>query len=196
LAQEGGAANELERARKAAEEGRLIRAAAGGSSVAFEELYRRHVGRVHGLCLRMTAHLETAEDCTQETFVQAWRNLARFEGRSGVATWLHRIAVNAVLAHRRRRIELLGQEDSAEAEAAERLADDRAGDPSGGRDLEAAIAGLPAAARDVLVLVGVYGYTHDEAAAMLGIASGTSKAQLHRARRLLADRLGWTEGCA
>jgi RNA polymerase sigma-70 factor (ECF subfamily) len=190
---EAAAVSEFERARAAAEERRLVQAAAGGSAQAFEQLYRLHVAHVHGLCLRMTSHRETAEDCTQEAFVQAWRNLPRFESRSGCGTWLHRIAVNAVLAQRRRRVERLGDEDSVDAEVADTLADVRASDPATSRDLEAAIASLPAGARHVLVLVGIYGHSHEEAAAMLGIAVGTCKAQLHRARQLLGARLGDAE---
>lgn len=183
------AGTELDRARRAAEERRLVEEAVRGSTAAFEELYRLHVGRVHGLCLRMTAQRETAEDCTQEAFVQAWRNLPRFEARSGFGTWLHRIAVNAVLTHRRRRGESLAAAASIEDEAAELVEDTAAADPILLGDLETAVASLPAGARHVLVLAGVYGYSHEETAAMLGIAVGTCKAQLHRARQLLGRRL-------
>jgi RNA polymerase sigma-70 factor (ECF subfamily) len=189
----GEVGDELERAREAAAERRLVVAAVGGSPAAFEELYRRHAARVYGLCLRMTGHVATAEDCTQDAFVQAWRNLARFETRSAFGTWLHRIAVNAVLQHARRRQESLGAEDSAEREVADFLPDSSAADPGRARDLEAAIASLPTGARHVLVLVGVQGYSHEEAAQLLGIAVGTCKAQLHRARALLGARLGMTE---
>lgn len=181
--------DELQRAREAVEERRLVLAAADGSSTAFEALYRRHVPRIYALCLRMTGHVATAEDCTQETFIQAWRNLPRFETRSAFGTWVHRIAVNAVLQHGRRRHETLGAEDSAEREVGETLPDLQAADPGAGRDLEDAIAALPTGARHVLVLVGVYGHSHEEAAQWLGIAVGTCKAQLHRARALLAARL-------
>jgi RNA polymerase sigma-70 factor (ECF subfamily) len=184
------AVDEVQRARDAAEERRLVTAAADGSARAFEALYRQHVGRTYALCLRMTGHAATAEDCTQEAFVQAWRNLSRFETRSAFGTWLHRIAVNAVLQHTRRRRETLGAEDSIEREVAEVLVDTSTTDPGRGRDLEAAIASLPPGARHVLVLVGVYGHTHEEAADMLGVAVGTCKAQLHRARGLLSARLG------
>jgi len=183
------AESELDRVRRAAEERRLVEDAAGGSQVAFERLYRLHVNRVHGLCLRMTAQRETAEDCTQEAFVQAWRSLDRFERRSSFGTWLHRIAVNAVLAHQRRRVESLGAEASAEESMAETHADAAAHDHVLGGDLEAAIASLPAGARHVLVLAAIHGYSHEETAAMLGIAVGTCKAQLHRARQLLEARL-------
>ena len=168
-------------------------AAAGGSSAAFEALYRRHSAHIYGLCLRMTGQHHTAEDCVQEAFVQAWRALPRFETRSAFGTWLHRIAVNTVLQQVRRRSESLGAEDSIEREVADVLADHATVDPGRSRDLESAIAGLPPGARHVLVLVGIYGHTHEEASQLLGIAVGTCKAQLHRARALLGARLGETE---
>ena len=185
----GGDVDELDRARQAAEERKLVAAAAGGSSGAFEALYRRHAPRVYGLCLRMTGHHHTAEDCVQEAFVQAWRNLPRFETRSAFGTWLHRIAVNSVLQQARRRSEQLGGVDSVEREVADVLEDRTAADPGRARDIEAAIATLPPGARHVLVLAGIYGYSHEESASMLGIAVGTCKAQLHRARALLGAQL-------
>ena len=187
------AENDVERARDAAEERRLVAEAVGGSTPAFEALYRRHAGRVHALCLRMTGHVATAEDCTQEAFIQAWRHLPRFETRSAFGTWLHRIAVNAVLQQARRQHEVLGSEDTVEREVADVLGDPAATDPGRTRDLEAAIASLPPGARHVLVLVGLYGHSHEEAAGMLGVAVGTCKAQLHRARALLGARLDGRE---
>lgn len=168
-----------------AEESGMLTAAAGGDRGAFERLYRRHVGRVHGLCLRLTGQRETAEDCVQDTFVQAWRGLGRFEGRSAFTTWLHRIAVNAVLSRRRGLAQTLEITVEALPNDLERTGMDAA--PP--LDLEAAILALPERARHVLVLVGIYGFSHAEAAESLGIAVGTSKAQFHRARRLLAAQL-------
>lgn len=183
------AVDEVQRARDVAEERKLVAAAVDGSSRAFEALYRRHAARTYALCLRMTGQAATAEDCTQDAFVQAWRHLPRFETRSSFGTWLHRIAVNVVLQQVRRRRESLGAADSVEREVAEVLEDRHAADPAQSRDLEAAITSLPPGARHVLVLVGIYGHTHEEAADMLGIAVGTCKAQLHRARALLGARL-------
>jgi RNA polymerase sigma-70 factor (ECF subfamily) len=188
--QAGAVVDELQRARDAAAERQLVAAAAAGSTAAFEQLYRRYAARVHALCLRMTGNVATAEDCVQEAFVQAWRNLGQFETRSAFGTWLHRIAVNTVLQQARRRRETLGEADSIEREVADRMADPLAEDPARDRDLEAAIAALPAGARHVLVLVGVYGHSHEEASQLLGVAVGTCKAQLHRARALLSARLG------
>jgi len=191
----GGAdESEFERARRIVDERRLVEAAVSGSVAAFESLYRLHLGRVYGLCLRMTGHRETAEDCAQEAFIQAWRNLPRFQARASFGTWLHRIAVNAVLGQARRRSERVGKDASIEDELADTLADGSVGDTGAGMDVEAAIARLPPGARHVLVLAGVYGYSHEETADMLGVAVGTCKAQLHRARQLLGRRLAAEEG--
>lgn len=164
----------------------LIERARKGDSRAFERLYRDHVGRVNGLCLRMTRNPDVAADCTQDAFIKAWKALPRFEARSSFSTWLHRIAVNTVLERRRgpAKAEIL-VEDSTVYEEAVSVFDS----PVEEEELEAAIDSLPQGARDALVLCGVYGYEHSEAASMLGIAVGTCKAQLHRARGLLKDRL-------
>jgi RNA polymerase sigma-70 factor (ECF subfamily) len=154
----------------------------------FEDLYRAHLGQVYGLCLRLTGQPALAEDCTQECFIAAWRALPRFEGRSQLSTWLHRIAVNTVLAQRRRRPSDAMREADGMDEIAEQVPG--AEEAAGTVDIEAALDRLPQGARDVVVLVGVYGHSHEEAANMLGIATGTSKAQLHRGRRLLAQQLG------
>jgi len=172
------------------DEDALVARARRGDPGAFELLYREHAGRVHGLCLRMTGQREAAEDCTQEAFLNAWRALPGFELRSSFSTWLHRIAVNTVLARGRspmRRLESpLAGADGEDLD----FEDTRQGDPAAPIDLERAIASLPEGARHVLVLYGVYGHTHEEAATMLGIAVGTCKAQLHRARQLLRERMG------
>jgi RNA polymerase sigma-70 factor (ECF subfamily) len=168
-------------------EAEWVERARHGDRSAFEHLYRAYSGRVYGLCLRLTREASTAEDCTQETFISAWRNLGRFEGRSALGTWLHRIAVNVALARGRRvQLEIVPPpEESDRAEAFGGVIDD----DTPPLDVEKAIGTLPEGARHVLVLYGLYGYTHEEAADMLGIAVGTCKAQLHRARRLLRERL-------
>jgi len=154
---------------------------------AFESLYRMHIDKVYGLCLRMTGIVAEAEDCAQETFIQAWNKLDRFRGDSAFATWLHRIAVNAVLGRMRKskreqdRIQVATEVSASVASAA--------ADTGELRDLADAVDRLPQGARHVFVLYAVYGYSHNEAGKMLGIAPGTSKAQLHRARRLLAQQL-------
>jgi RNA polymerase sigma-70 factor (ECF subfamily) len=170
----------------------LVQRACGGDTRAFERLYRQHIGSVYGLCLRLTRDRAAAEDCAQEAFFNAWRALKRFETRSSFGTWLHRIAVNVVLSRRRTA--------AARAEMAQLpldTTDESAGAPGEWtldtpvevREIEDAVGALPEGARDALVICGIYGYSHGEAAQMLGVAEGTCKAQLHRARALLRARL-------
>jgi RNA polymerase sigma-70 factor (ECF subfamily) len=168
------------------DERRLTERARRGDQAAFEAIYRAHVSRVYGLCLRMLQDPAAAEDCTQEAFISAWRNLPAFEGRSRLGTWLHRIAVNAVLGRTRRKEPVVHAAEPEEMPSAEVPV---LADALDVLDLEQLIATLPIGARHVLVLQGVYGYTHEETAEFLGIAVGTCKAQLHRARRLLSERL-------
>jgi RNA polymerase sigma-70 factor (ECF subfamily) len=153
---------------------------------AFEALYRLHVDKIYGLCLRMTGNVSEAEDCTQEAFIQAWMKIAKFRGDSAFATWLHRIAVNAVLGRIRKSKR---EQDRIQAVSNVEPARVATGDTGELRDLAKAVDRLPERARHVFVLNAVYGYSHAEAAGMLGIAAGTSKAQLHRARRLLMQQL-------
>jgi RNA polymerase sigma-70 factor (ECF subfamily) len=165
----------------------------------------------------MTRDTALAEDCTQETFVNAWRALDRFETRSSLATWLHRIAVNVALGKRRKAMPVVASSEDIEVEEGAshatpgRSREGRPGPTPSGRmpaqeeavetewtletplevkEIETAIGQLPEGARDVLVLYAIYGYSHAETAQMLGVAEGTCKAQLHRARGLLRDRLG------
>jgi RNA polymerase sigma-70 factor (ECF subfamily) len=169
-------------------EGALVQRASKGDVRAFERLYREHVGRVYGLCLRMTRDPAMAEDCTQEAFINAWKALARFETRSSLATWLHRIAVNVALAKRRKASVVLESTSDNDGEVIE--SDWTLETPLEVNEIEVAIERLPEGARDVLVLHALYGYSHLETAEMLGVAEGTCKAQLHRARSLLRDKLG------
>ena len=166
----------------------VVERARAGDEAAFETLYRRNVGRVYGLCLRMLGEPVAAEELTQDVFVRAWEKLSLFRGDSAFSTWLHRLAVNVVLQHLRSR---------KRREARVRLTDDLttlAGSvgpvPVGKRmDLAKALDTLPAGARRVFVLHDIEGYKHAEIADMTGTAVGTSKAQLHRARKLLREVL-------
>lgn len=153
---------------------------------AFEALYRLHVDRVYGLCLRMTGNVSEAEDCTQEAFIQAWNKLELFRGDSAFGTWLHRIAVNSVLGRMRKSKR---EQDRIQVAAETFLSPLSEADTGELQDLTDAVDRLPAGARHVFVLHAVYGYSHEETGNMLDIAAGTSKAQLHRARRLLAQQL-------
>jgi RNA polymerase sigma-70 factor (ECF subfamily) len=166
-------------------EGALVQRACAGDTRAFERLYREHSGRVYGLCLRMTRDAQLAEDCTQDTFINAWRALAKFETRSSLSTWLHRIAVNVSLAKRRKSPQVEPVPEDDEGVATQWTVET----PVEVQEIESAIGALPDGARDALVLHALYGYSHGEAAQMLGIAEGTCKAQLHRARKLLRERL-------
>jgi len=172
-------------------DGSLVRAARDGDMRAFEALYRRHAGRVHGVIARLVGgHGARAEDLAQDAFVRAWQALPAYRFESAFGTWLHRLAVNTALMDlraRRSRPQLDGDEDAFEG-----LGDvDSAGHVTAlSMDLERAVATLPPRARAVLVLHDVEGWKHEEIAVELGMAVGSSKAQLHRARGLLRTRLG------
>ena len=166
--------------------------AASGDRQAFERLYRRHVNRVFSLCARMVGDRTRAEELTQDVFVRAWEKLELFRGESSFATWLHRLTVNVVLNERKTE----GRRRSRFEEADEENGMDgytgvvgSALPPGDLLDLEEAIARLPTGARRVFTLHDVEGYTHEEIAEMLGVTTGATKAQLHRARRLLRERL-------
>jgi len=165
-----------------------VRAAAGGDRAAFQRLYRQHVGRVYGAVYRLAGYDHArAEDLTQEAFVRAWQKLDSFRGQSAFGTWLYRLAVNVALMDIRARgadpVGYIAGDDLPEAGDTPFCAAER-------EELERAIARLPPRARAVLVLHDVEGWRHEEIGAELGMAVGSSKAQLHRARGLLRKVLG------
>lgn len=168
----------------------LAMRAAKADMVAFEQLYRRHHRRVHGVIMRLVGQASArAEDLTQEAFVRAWQALPGFRHESSVSTWLHRLAVTTALMELRSRRSRPLQDD--DEDTFDQLSTpDTAGNAVLGRDLERAVATLPARARAVLVLHDVEGWKHAEIATELGMAVGSSKAQLHRARGLLRTRIG------
>jgi len=181
------AANDAEAARAA--EAADIAGARGGDARAFERLYRVHVDRVFSLCVRMSGDRALAEELTQDCFVRAWERSASFRGESAFGTWLYRLAVNVVLNARKtagRARKRFVTEDGDEEPSGERATQRN---PGTIMDLEGAVASLPPGARRVFVLHDVQGYRHEEIAEMLGITSGGSKAQLHRARLLLRGAL-------
>lgn len=161
--------------------------AAAGDALAFERLYHRHAGRIFSLARRMI-NPEEAEDATQAVFIRAWEKLGSFRGEAAFGTWLHRLAVNVMLARRER----LGVERKRflEDEAAVDRLRTRPARLELSMDFEEAVGRLPEGARRVFVLHDVEGYKHEEIAGMLGIVPGTSKAQLHRARMALR---GWLD---
>lgn len=168
-------------------ESELIAKAASGDVSAFESLYRTHSARVYGLCLRLTGREAEAQDCAQEAFIKAWRQLSGFRGDSSLGSWLHRIAVNVVRDKRRR--EHREENYLALVASTAQGPADLANEADAVAELERAIRHLPTRARDVFVLHRIYGYTHEQVAQMLDIAVGTSKAQVHRAVQLLSAAL-------
>jgi RNA polymerase sigma-70 factor (ECF subfamily) len=167
----------------------LVRQAQDGDVGAFEALYRQHVGRIYALCLRIARDPAQAEELTQEAFIRAWEKLDLFRSGTRFPAWLAKVAVNVALGDRRSRGRRLLRE--APVDDPDRW-DPPAppASPGAGLDLERAIAGLPPGARKVFVLYEIEGFRHEEIAGFLGLSSGTSKAQLHRARRLLREALG------
>jgi RNA polymerase sigma-70 factor (ECF subfamily) len=166
----------------------LAQRASGGDVLSFEELYARHNRRVFSLCLRMTGNTSEAEDLAQEVFIQLYRKIGSFRGESAFTTWLHRLPVNQVLMHFRKRgvkleqttddgdvpVQIVqGTEDPARMPVVDRIA------------LDAAVAQLPPGYRTVFVLHDVEGHEHEEIANLLGCSVGTSKSQLHKARMKL-----------
>jgi RNA polymerase sigma-70 factor (ECF subfamily) len=165
-----------------------LRAAQGGDLAAFESLYRKNVGGVYALCLRLSGNRADAEAATQDAFARAWESLATFRGDASFRTWIHHIAVNVVLMRHRETARRLRRVETVED--LERLDPPASGaQPEARLDLERAIAALPEGARIVFVLYEIEGYSHAEIAAKLGVAENTSKAQLHRARRILRGAL-------
>lgn len=169
---------------------RLVARAKEGDGAAFEQLYRGNVGRVYALCRRLCRDEAEAEELTQESFVRAYERLSMFRGESAFSSWLHRLTVNVVLGkwrgQSRYRQRVLPLEDLEGYEPAGPATSEDAA-----IDLERAISQLPKGARTVFVLYDIEGYQHDEIAEATGLAVGTSKAQLHRARRLLREALGY-----
>lgn len=166
----------------------VVRRAQQGDVDAFERLYHAHAPAIHSLARRMLGNDGAAREMVQDIFVRAWERLGSFRGESAFGTWLHRVGVNLILNQLR-----VAKRDDA------RFIDDEPGDgapaaaPASGVDeridLDAAIARLPAGARAAFVLHDIQGYAHDEIAQMLGLAPGTIRAQLWRARRQLMRHL-------
>jgi len=170
----------------------LTQRAAQGDMGAFEELYQRHNRRVYSLCLRMTGNVSEAEDLAQEVFIQLFRKIGSFRGESAFTTWLHRLTVNQVLMHFRKRgvkmeqttedgetpIQIVkGTENPNAMPVVDRIA------------LDKAISQLPPGYRTVFTLHDIEGHEHEEIARMLGCSVGTSKSQLHKARMKLRGLL-------
>lgn len=171
----------------------LAKSAATGDMAAFEEIYQRHHRRVYSICLRMLQNASEAEDLTQDVFIQLYRKIGSFRGDSAFTTWLHRMTVNQVLMHFRKRtvkfektteegetpIQIVpGTERADKMPIVDKIA------------LENAIEQLPTGYKNVFVLHDVEGFEHEEVARILGCSVGTSKSQLHKARLKLRKLLG------
>lgn len=175
-------------------EEKAIRAAQKGDGAAFETLYTLHKKRVYSLCLRMTGSTADAEDLSQEAFMQLFRKISTFRGESAFSTWLHRMTVNVVLMHLRKKVpdqvsidETL---EGAEETAPPRQLEDKDLRLAGAVDrvaLERAISKLPAGYRTIFILHDIEGYEHNEIAKILGCSIGNSKSQLHKARMRLRE---------
>jgi RNA polymerase sigma-70 factor (ECF subfamily) len=165
----------------------LISLAKAGDKNAFEKLYRMHVSRTYAICFRMVTDKNTAEELTQDVFVKVWEKLNSFKGESKLSTWIYKIAVNTSLHELRRRKRwfarfknlnvLLNFDKKVSISVTESI------------DLEKAVSYLPEKARLVFLLHDVEGYRHDEISELLSIKTGTTKAQLHRARKLLRETM-------
>jgi RNA polymerase sigma-70 factor (ECF subfamily) len=173
-------------------EAEAIRQAKDGDAAAFEYLYKANCRRVYSVCLRMVKNPAEAEDLTQQAFLQLLRKIGTFRGESGFSTWLHRVTVNVVLMHLRRKkpTEIIfedldrpgsdhegpreqGSSDTSMLGAIERL------------NLKRAIGKLPPGYKRFFLLYDVFGYEHNEISRRLGCSTGCSKSQLHKARKRL-----------
>lgn len=167
-----------------------VAAAARGDARAFARLYEEHKDRIYGLAVRM-AGFDRAAELTQDVFVRAWQKLGSFRGDAQFSTWLHRLAVNWIISRRSswatERMRFLDSEEALDGLTARPSQRDLS------MDFETAIARLPEGARMVFLLHDVEGYRHEEIAKLLGVTSGTTKAQLHRARMMLRTVLSPTE---
>ena len=176
-------------------EAEAIERAKQGDAQAFQALYDKHKRRVYSLCLRMTANTAEAEDLTQEAFLQLYRKIATFRGESAFSTWLHRLSVNVVLMHlRKKSLPVVSLEETTQGE------DDTPKKDFGAEDLalagsidrlqlQRAVDDLPPGYRTIFVLHDVEGYEHNEIATIVGCSIGNSKSQLHKARMKLRDLL-------
>jgi len=185
---------------KTASETQLVARAQHGDEEAFAALFEMHKRRVYSLCLRMTGNTAEAEDLAQEAFLQLFRKISTFRGESAFSTWLHRLAVNVVLMHLRKKglqQISLDEVDSSQDEPVKRDYGDYDRRLMGSVDrisLSQAIAELPPGYRTVFVLHDIEGYEHNEIAEIMSCSVGNSKSQLHKARMKLRDWLRQNEG--
>lgn len=166
----------------------LISAVQNGDKHAYHLLYQAHVGQVYGLCYRLTGDKMLAEDATQEVFIQLWKKIGNFKGQSQFSTWLHSVTSNVTISYLRKQKSWVHRMFNLETSSAmTQLADECVSNV----DIEAYIIRLPERARIVFVLHAIEGFRHEQIAHMTGMALGTSKAQFHRAKKLLKEWMGY-----
>jgi RNA polymerase sigma-70 factor, ECF subfamily len=176
----------------------IIRRAQAGDSDAFADLFNAHKARIYALCLRMTSNTAEAEDLTQDAFMQVFRKLSTFRGDSALSTWLHRIAVNTVLMHFRKKVlhqVSLDERTDGEGKTVRRECGGKDSRLSGTVDriaLIRALKELPAGYRTIFLLHEVQGYEHQEIAQLLECSVGNSKSQLHKAKLRIREILART----
>jgi len=161
----------------------LIEKAKQGDRTAFKQIYLRHHKRVYGLCFRLCRQAYLAEEATQETFIRLWQKLPQFRGESQFTTWLHSMTVNQALSSIKKHNSFWARFTPMSEHT------ETSGVQPEYERLDKLLLKLPERARIVFILFSIEGYKHDEIAILLGIASGTSKAQYHRARKLLQEML-------
>ena len=165
----------------------LVERCVAGDYEAFRLLYEKHVARVYAICLRYCNNEDDASEVAQEVFVQVWEKLQTYKGKSTFTTWLYRVATNISISHIRKRSPWWVRGiDWSKADHEEQM---RVNETHFEHSLDQKIADLPKQARLVFVLFAIEGYRHNEIAKILKISSGTSKAQYHRARQLLKEKL-------
>ena len=163
----------------------LVEQCKSGSADALKSLYEKYSGRVYALAVRLCGNQDIADDLTQEVFIKVWEGISSFKGDSAFYSWLHRICINAFLMKLRsdKNYEKKIGESSNNALMTAYTSDDIS------LDMEKAIAKLPPQAKLIFILFEIEGYKHKEISQMLNIEEGTSKAHLHKARKILREEL-------
>lgn len=169
------------------DEAELIQQVKQGNRHAYQKLYQQYCGRVYAICYRLLGEPSSAEDATQEVFIQVWKKISTYKEQSKFSTWLHTVATNFAVSHYRKRNSWFSRFKAADVTS---VAEQGTTDHIPEHGLESKIQRLPEQARMVFVLFAVEGYRHEEIASKLGIAVGSSKSQFHRARGLLKE---WIE---
>lgn len=168
------------------EEVNLVEKAVGGDKDSYKELFTKNVSKIYSFCLRISSDVHTAEELTQEVFIKAWEKLNTFQFQSKFSSWLHGIAVNQFMMHLR----ASNSYNQRNEQFSRQNSDNEHGQTQDARiDLEKAITKLPEQAKAVLILHDIEGYKHNEISSMMSIEIGTSKAHLHRARKILREEL-------